>query len=57
VTIPLVMTFVGTDRPGLVNAISACVADNGGGWLESRLARLAGQFAGIVRIEAPTASV
>ena len=56
-TIPLVMTFVGTDRPGLVNAISACVADNGGGWLESRLARLAGQFAGIVRIEAPTASV
>jgi glycine cleavage system regulatory protein len=52
-TIPLVMTFVGPDRPGLVNAISACVAENGGAWLESRLARLAGAFAGIVRLEAP----
>jgi glycine cleavage system regulatory protein len=56
-TIPLVMTFVGPDRAGLVNAISACVADNGGAWLESRLARLAGAFAGIVRLEAPTHGV
>ena len=56
-TIPLVMTFIGADRPGLVKAISACVADNGGAWLESRLARLAGAFAGIVRLEAPSAGV
>lgn len=56
-SIPLVMTFIGWDRPGLVNAISACVAENGGAWLESRLARLAGQFAGIVRIEAPRGNI
>ena len=56
-TIPLVMTFVGLDRPGLVNEISACVADNGGAWLESRLARLAGEFAGIVRLESPPGGV
>jgi glycine cleavage system regulatory protein len=49
----LVITFVGSDRPGLVNAISSRVAAEGGAWLESRLARLAGEFAGIVRVEAP----
>jgi len=50
---PLVMTFIGRDRPGLVNAISRRVAEHGGAWLESRLARLAGQFAGVARIDVP----
>ena len=49
----LVMTFIGRDRPGLVNAIASRVAAQGGTWLESRLARLAGEFAGIVRVESP----
>ncbi len=49
----LVMTFLGPDRPGLVNAISSRVAADGGAWLESRLARLAGVFAGIVRVAVP----
>jgi len=52
-TTPLVLTFVGRDRPGLVNAISARIASAGGTWLESRLARLAGEFAGIVLVAAP----
>ncbi len=51
--VPLVITFVGPDRAGLVNAVSDAVAAHGGAWLESRLARLAGQFAGIVRADAP----
>ena len=46
----LVLTFIGDDRPGLVNAISERVAANGGSWLESRLAHLAGKFAGILRV-------
>ena len=50
---PLVMTFIGRDRPGLVNTISHRVAEHGGAWLESRLARLAGQFAGVARIDVP----
>jgi glycine cleavage system regulatory protein len=29
------------------------VADNGGNWLESRMCRLGGQFAGILRVEVP----
>jgi glycine cleavage system regulatory protein len=52
-TTPLVLTFVGRDRPGLVNAIAERVASSGGTWLESRLARLAGEFAGIVLVAAP----
>jgi glycine cleavage system regulatory protein len=54
---PIVMTFIGRDRPGLVNAISQRIADNGGAWLESRLARLSGQFAGIVLVDIPEAGV
>lgn len=49
----LVMTVIGPDRPGLVRLISACVADHGGNWLESRMCRLGGQFAGILRVEVP----
>ncbi len=49
----LVMTFIGRDRPGLVKAIANRVAAGGGAWMESRLARLAGEFGGIVRGEAP----
>ena len=49
----LILTVVGPDRPGLVRALSQAVAAAGGSWLESRMARLAGQFAGIVLVEAP----
>ena len=51
----LILTVVGPDRPGLVRALSEAVAARGGSWLESRMARLAGQFAGIVLVEAPEA--
>jgi glycine cleavage system regulatory protein len=49
----LVLTLIGPDRPGLVEAVARPIADNGGNWLESRMAHLAGQFAGILRIEVP----
>jgi glycine cleavage system regulatory protein len=49
----LILTVVGPDRPGLVRALSEAVAARNGSWLESRMARLAGQFAGIVLVEAP----
>jgi glycine cleavage system regulatory protein len=50
----LVLTVLGNDRPGLVSSLADRVASHGGNWLESRMARLAGQFAGIVRIECPS---
>ena len=45
------MTVIGADRPGLVQMMAARVADHGGNWLESRMCRLGGQFAGILRVE------
>ena len=50
----LIMTVLGPDRPGLVRSLSDSVANHGGNWLESRMARMAGQFAGIIRIEIET---
>jgi glycine cleavage system regulatory protein len=49
----LVMTIIGQDRPGLVDAVAAIVGEHGGNWLESRMSRLGGQFAGILRVEVP----
>jgi glycine cleavage system regulatory protein len=51
--IPLVMTILGPDRTGLVESVARAVADHGGNWLESRMCRLGGEFAGILRIEIP----
>ena len=48
--VPLVLTFVGDDRPGLISEISQAVAAHGGTWLESRSVRLAGKFAGVVLV-------
>jgi len=44
----IVLTVLGPDRPGLVDRLATALADHGGNWLESRMARLAGQFAGVV---------
>ncbi len=53
--VPLVMTIIGRDRPGLVDLVAGLVAGHGGNWLESRMSRLGGHFAGILRIEVPAA--
>ncbi|HTQ51814.1 MAG TPA: ACT domain-containing protein [Candidatus Acidoferrales bacterium] len=50
---PLVMTIIGPDRTGLVESVARVVAEHGGNWLESRMSRLGGEFAGILRIELP----
>ncbi len=44
------MTVIGKDRPGLVESVASLVAQHGGNWLESRMCRLGGEFAGILRI-------
>jgi glycine cleavage system regulatory protein len=49
----LVLTLLGPDRPGLVELVAGVVAAHGGNWLESRMTRLAGHFAGILRAEIP----
>ena len=49
----LVLTVIGEDRPGLVEALADLVASHEGSWDESRMARLAGHFAGVVQIHLP----
>jgi len=51
----LVVTVIGKDRPGLVESVSAAVEAHGGSWVESRMSRLAGEFAGILRVSVPAA--
>jgi glycine cleavage system regulatory protein len=49
----LVVTVIGPDRPGLVSLISERGRDHGASWEDSRMASLAGQFAGIVHFVVP----
>jgi glycine cleavage system regulatory protein len=49
-----VLAVIGKDRPGLVNAVSETVTAGGGNWLDTRMASLAGQFAGILLVTVPT---
>ncbi|MDV7394058.1 ACT domain-containing protein, partial [Arthrospira platensis SPKY1] len=37
----LILTLIGPDRPGLVNAVSQCATACGANWMESRMAHLA----------------
>lgn len=46
----LVLTVIGPDRPGLVDVLSRTIAAHGANWLESRMARLGGHFAGLLRV-------
>lgn len=50
------MTILGSDQRGLVRMIAEVVEQHGGSWIESRLARLAGHFAGVIRVDCPTAA-
>ena len=46
----LVLTVLGPDRTGIVDALAERIAAVGGNWEESRMARLAGQFAGLLLV-------
>jgi len=49
----LVLTVIAPDKAGQVERIAQCIADHNGNWLESRMSRMAGQFAGILRVAVP----
>ncbi len=47
----IVLTLLADDKPGLVRAVSDIVVSHHGNWLESRMAQLAGKFAGVILVE------
>ncbi len=53
----LVLTLLGTDRAGLVSAVSGVISEHGGSWERSQMAHLAGTFAGVVEVAVPTTGV
>src|SRR5689334_4366772 len=56
-TTSLVITAIGPDQPGIVEAISDAGRRCGASWAGSRMASLAGQFAGIVHFEVAESQV
>lgn len=48
-----ILSYLGEDRPGLVDELSAVIAYHDANWQESRMTRLAGKFTGIVRLSVP----
>lgn len=45
------ISFVGQDRPGLIQSITDVVVSLSGNWLESRMSYLADKFAGVALVE------
>jgi glycine cleavage system regulatory protein len=47
----VILSVVGSDRPGLTQALAEAVHEAGGNWLESHLSRLGGTYVGSVLVE------
>jgi len=48
--VSLVLTVIADDKPGIVERLSDQILGAGANWEESRMARLAGKFAGLLRV-------
>jgi predicted amino acid-binding ACT domain protein len=49
--VEMVLTIISQDRPGLVQTLAQVIADHSGNWIDSSMARLGGEFAGILRVD------
>ncbi len=49
----VILTVIGSDRPGLTEALADAILASGGNWLESHLSRLGGKYVGSVLVEIP----
>jgi glycine cleavage system regulatory protein len=47
----VILSVIGSDRPGLTEALAGAVLSAGGNWLESQLSRLGGLYVGSVLVE------
>ena len=52
-----VLSVLGDDRAGLVDALAGVVSGCGGNWEQSHMTELAGKFAGVVLVTVPDAAV
>ena len=56
-TTRIILTVLGSDRPGLTQALADAVLAAQGNWLESQLARLGGKYVGAVLVELDAAQL
>lgn len=47
----IVLTAIAKDRPGVVESLADVIARHSGNWVDSSMANLGGEFAGIVMVE------
>jgi glycine cleavage system regulatory protein len=48
-----IVTFIGDDRPGLVEQLSSVIESNRGNWHECRVSQLGGKFTGLILVSLP----
>ena len=53
----VILSALGSDRPGLTRALADAVFSAGGNWLESHLSRLGGKYVGSVLVELDAAAL
>lgn len=53
----IILTVLGSDRPGLTQALADAVLAAGGNWLESHLSHLGGKYVGSVLVDLPEGRV
>ncbi|PLK25904.1 glycine cleavage system protein R [Novosphingobium sp. TH158] len=53
----IILTVLGSDRPGLTQELADAVLAAGGNWLESHLARLGGKYVGSILVELDAANL
>ncbi len=53
----LVVTLIGQDRTGIIQEVADVAAAHKANWLESQMADLAGQFAGIVHLDVEDSTI
>ena len=51
----LALTLIAEDEPGIVGRVADVVRKHDGNWLDSRMVRLAGRFAGVLLVEVDAA--
>lgn len=52
-----IIALVAPDHPGIVNELSALLAEHQASWQDSRMAQLSGQFAGVLQVHLSTQRV
>lgn len=51
----IIITLLSDDQPGIVQQLAHVISTHNGNWLESRMAQLAGKFAGILKVNIDSA--